>query len=620
MRQCLRQSTQFSIYKAASDARCSIRASSSRAAPPSLLRSNLLVSKKLRFQRWIRTASDYAPDKRSEWSHHATIYALSTAPGRAAIAIVRISGPACLDIYRGLCPEKPDPKPRRATLRTLFKPRSSGEQQSILDGNALVFYFPAPKTVTGEDILELHIHGGPAVVKAVLKNIPEVAAVADGSLDIRYAEPGEFTKRAFYNDRLDLTQVEALGDILAAETEQQRKTAVNGSTSALANRYDGWQKQLLYARGELEALIDFSEDQHFDESPAALCTSVAAQVQALQRQLRASIEGASKGELLRRGITIALVGPPNAGKSSLLNRILGREAAIVSSQPGTTRDVIEVSADIGGYLCRFLDLAGLRTLDDSKAQRGFIEQEGMRRTNLRAAQADIVIAFLSSGHDNNPIEGVGELHSGSPGDESSTVHIDQKVRIILDERALSCQRSVLVLNKADLFATQDRLRTACGTFESEMNKSNVNSKVIPISCLDDFVSPNSTTKGPGVEPLLKELVSVFREMIDQVVPPEVGQNRSDSFWAESLGATERQRVLLEQCLEHLEIFLAEVHQPTDNGNHVAIREDEEIDIVLAAEHLRSAASCLAKITGRGEMSGDVEEVLGVVFEKFCVGK
>ena len=620
MRQCLRHWRRCSTNQAVRGARCSIRSSSLLVASPLLRRTSPIVYEKVYDQRWIRGASNYAADKRSQWSHNATIYALSTAPGRAAIAIVRISGPACLDIYRALCPDKPDPKPRYATLRTLFKPRSREEQQNVLDGNALVFYFPAPKTVTGEDVLELHIHGGPAVVKAVLKAIPEAATAIDGSLDIRYAEPGEFTKRAFYNDRLDLTQVEALGDTLAAETEQQRKMAVNGSTSALANRYDAWQQQLLYARGELEAIIDFSEDQHFDESPAALCTSVTAQVQALQRQLRASIEGASKGELLRRGITIALVGPPNAGKSSLLNRILGREAAIVSSQPGTTRDVIEVSVDIGGYLCRFLDLAGLRALDDLKAQGAFIEQEGMRRTNSRAAQADIVIAFLSSEHDAEAIDRVGGLSPKSSKEEIGSTRLDPRVRTVLDERTSKLQKTILVLNKADLFSTQNSLQSACEHVESGMNKSNFNSKVIPISCLEDFVSANSTTKGPGVEPLLKELVNVFREMTEQDVPSEVGQNRSDSFWTESLGATERQRILLEQCLEHLENFLAEVHQPTNDGNAMAIREDEEIDIVLAAEHLRSAASCLAKITGRGEMSGDVEQVLGVVFEKFCVGK
>lgn len=165
-----------------------------------------------------------------------TIYALSTAPGRAAIAIVRVSGPACLDVYKSLCPGKPDPQPRHATVRRLYR------QNDILDSNALVLYFPGPKTATGEDVLEFHVHGGTAVLRAVLDAIPSTST-------LRYAEPGEFTRRAFMNDRLDLTQVEALGDVLAATTEQQRRLSVRGTSNALATCYEEWRTQLLYARG-----------------------------------------------------------------------------------------------------------------------------------------------------------------------------------------------------------------------------------------------------------------------------------------------------------------------------------------------------------------------------------
>ena len=328
-----------------------------------------------------------------------TIYALSTAPGRAAIAIIRISGPACMSVYRALCPHKLPPKPRYATLRTLFDPSvslSDDQDEHILDSSALIFYFPAPDTATGEDILELHIHGGTAVVKAVLAAVPKTIPKNARQI-IRYAEPGEFARRAFYNNRLDLLQVEALSDTLAADTEQQRRLAVRGSSNVLAERYEAWRQKLLNARGELEALIDFSEDQHFDESPAKLCASVAKQVQQLKLQLQANIENAARGELLRDGINIALIGAPNAGKSSLLNRIAGREAAIVSSEAGTTRDVVDVNVDIGGFYCRFGDLAGLRkqTQTSDRHQVGEIEREGIRRAKERALKADVIVVVLA---------------------------------------------------------------------------------------------------------------------------------------------------------------------------------------------------------------------------------
>jgi tRNA modification GTPase len=236
--------------------------------------------------------------------------------------------------------------------------------------------------VTGEDILELHIHGGHATVKAVL------AAIAHGpsTHTIRYAEAGEFTRRAFQNDRLDLGQVEALSDALSAETEQQRRAAIRGNSGKLGRIYEEWRQLLLAARGELEALIDFSEDQHFDESPAELMRNVTSQIGPIVEAIRRHRAGSRCGELLKRGIRISLLGPPNAGKSSLLNVIVDREASIVSEEAGTTRDVVEVSVDIGGYLCVFADTAGLR----SSAMIGGVEQEGIRRAKAKARDSDLV--------------------------------------------------------------------------------------------------------------------------------------------------------------------------------------------------------------------------------------
>lgn len=267
----------------------------------------------------------------------------------------------------------------------------------MLDSEALVLYFPSPKTVTGEDVLELHVHGGPATVKAVLAAIPQPSSTQR----IRYAEPGEFTKRAFFNNRLDLAQIESLSDTLAAETEQQRRAAVRGNSGALGRTYESWRQQLLLARGEIEALIDFSEDQHFDESQSDLLSNVTGQIARMLHSIELHEQGSQRSELLRNGIRIALLGPPNVGKSSLMNLIVGREASIVSVEAGTTRDIVEASLDIRGYLCSFADTAGFRSKDSEKTKGnkggviGAVEEEGIRRAKQKAMESDIIVVLAS---------------------------------------------------------------------------------------------------------------------------------------------------------------------------------------------------------------------------------
>jgi tRNA modification GTPase len=426
-------------------------------------------------------------------------------------------------------------------------------------------------------------------VRAVLAAIPQCATAPGNSVahSIRYAEPGEFTRRAFANNRMDLPQIESLGETLSASTEQQRQISVRGTTSSLAVRYEQWRMLLLAARGELEALIDFSEDQHFDESPAQLCASVAAQVRVLRAQMEAHVTNAVRGELLRNGISMALLGAPNAGKSSLLNRIVGREAAIVSQEAGTTRDIVEVSVDLAGWLVKIGDMAGLRRAGLVGADVvGAVEQEGIKRAKQRALESDVLVVV-----------------------QDATAEMDPEVT----ETAKLCVESgisvVVAVNKIDQLSSPSAAEAA---WREQLHSTlGVGSSSISfISCRDATTTPTTpTTRDPGkVQSFLNTLTHTFRTMTAALVPDDSDPN--PSIWQESLGATERQRVLLSECLSHLEAFLSAVAPDNTDLEDAA----DEIDIVLAAESLRSAAEALARITGRGD-GGDVEEVLGVVFEK-----
>jgi tRNA modification GTPase len=447
-----------------------------------------------------------------------------------------------------------------------------------LDSEALVLHFPAPKTVTGEDMLELHIHGGSATVRAVLSGISRCSSAST----VRYAEPGEFTRRAFQNDRLDLAQVEALSDTLSAETEQQRRAAVRGNSGILGKTYDNWRHQLLYARGELEALIDFSEDQHFDETPVELLKNVSTQVDNMLESIAVHDAASHRGELLRKGIRISLLGPPNAGKSSLLNRIVGREASIVSSEAGTTRDIVEVSLDIRGYLCTFADTAGLRSSSTVTAPLsspsnqslaiGDIEKEGIRRAKAKANESDLVIVLASVERCLN--------------DAEWRINFDKESLTI----ATNAEASLIIVNKTD--AVDDELFNDLLQNFKERVSAITTSPIIPISCK---LAESNVKNAGNVEVFLDSLVKAFQTL---TAPPTDDEHL--------LGVTERQRQLLDTCRQHLLDFTAEAS--------ISSESDEECDIVVAAEHLRFAANCLSRITGQGD-GGDVEEVLGVVFEK-----
>ncbi|KAI7506169.1 P-loop containing nucleoside triphosphate hydrolase protein [Hortaea werneckii] len=411
-------------------------------------------------------------------------------------------------------------------------------------------YIPGPKTVTGEDVLELHIHGGPAIVKAVLSAIPKCSSQSTSLGAIR------------------LWVIHSL----------LRQSSNEGSR----------------------------EDQHFDESPSELCASVSKQVESLIGLLRVHSQNAVRGELLRNGIGIALLGAPNAGKSSLLNQIVGREAAIVSQEAGTTRDVVEVGLDLGGYFCRLGDTAGLRKAKqealatrDPAAIIGEIEKEGMRRAKLRAAESDAVVVVLSF---EPTTQGEVELH------------LDEEVVSTAAELVRERGNVVVAINKSDMVSSQ-ALKSSVNQVLAALPGLDKR-KIHTISCRQAEIAAtekqtdNASTG--NIQSFLQGLIQHFSELTAAIAPDSENEGSADpSIWQDSLGATERHRLLLENAIRYLEAFIDEVDVPP------TMQEEREADIVVAAEHLRGAADCLAKITGRGE-GGDVEEVLGVVFEKFSI--
>jgi tRNA modification GTPase len=307
----------------------------------------------------------------------ATIFALSTPPGRAGVAVIRVSGPGAGPALDALAGGRP--APRAAALRRI---RDAGG--AALD-RGLVLWFPGPHSFTGEDLAEFQVHGGRAVVAALTEALA-------AQPDLRPAEAGEFTRRAFDAGKLDLTEVEGLADLIDAETRAQARQALRQMEGAFGRRIEDWRRRLLQAGAHLEAEIDFSDE----ELPEGLGAAVRAEVRALAGEIRSTLDDAGRGERLRAGLSVAILGAPNAGKSSLLNAIAQRDAAIVSETAGTTRDVVEVHLDLGGYPVTLADTAGLRALDPDADGHGAIEAEGIRRAKARAESADLRIAVFDA--------------------------------------------------------------------------------------------------------------------------------------------------------------------------------------------------------------------------------
>ncbi|MES5101007.1 tRNA uridine-5-carboxymethylaminomethyl(34) synthesis GTPase MnmE [Agrobacterium sp. BA1120] len=433
-----------------------------------------------------------------------TIYALSSGSLPAGVAVLRLSGSQAVSALSKLVGEN-IPAPRIAGLRTIRNRNNDAIDQG------LVFQFLAPHSFTGEDCVEIQVHGSRAVVDAIFSELDTIYGV-------RPAEAGEFSKRAYDNGKMDLLEVEGLADLLKAETEMQRRLAVEQTSGRLSGLYDGWAYRLTRCRALIEAELDFSDE---DDVPDSVADQVWQDVLTLKAEIEQHLYAGASSEIIRDGFKVALVGAPNVGKSSLLNALSGRDIAIVTDIAGTTRDVISVDLNIDGYLVTVFDTAGLRETAD------IVEQEGVRRARQTAESADLVL--LLTDFDSDPQQ------------------------------------------NHDLSVTAIRVVT----------KSDLSSKP---SHLHDLAISAKT--GAGLQQL--------RERIKTEIEKRVGS----SLTLAPVRARHKKR--LEETLNYVSDAL----------------KSEGMDLAIRSEYLRLAATSLGRITGRV----DVEDLLGVIFSEFCIGK
>jgi len=444
-----------------------------------------------------------------------TIFALSSGRPPSAIAIVRVSGRSAGAVLASLAGKTPEP---RLASRVLLR---DSDGQPIDD--AVVLWFPGPGSATGEDVAEFHVHGGRAVLAALVAEISVIP-------NVRAAEPGEFTRRAFENGKLDLTEAEGLDDLIHADTDRQRRQALRQLQGLLGNRARDWRERIIEASALIEAGIDFSDE---GDVAGELIAPALQKIDALREEIENVLAAQGKAERLRDGLVVAIAGPPNVGKSTLINQLARRDVAIVSPHAGTTRDVIEVQLDLDGYPVTVIDTAGIRESDDP------VEQEGVRRARTRAAEADLVLWLTDAGDD----------AEGRPVGDTPVWTVRNKID----------------LDRADL-------RPAARAAKEPL----VGGKVFAISA----------RRGDGLPELVEALVAF-----------------ASTFFGASEGALvtrARQRDLLQQTAVSL------------RRCRELVEEGEE----LAAEELRAASYALGRLLGRV----DVEDVLGAIFQKFCIGK
>lgn len=430
-----------------------------------------------------------------------TIFALSSGGTPSGVAVIRLSGSQAFEMAQALCADIP--RQRRTMLRSIR------DRNGLVIDRGLVLSFPGPASFTGEDCIEFQLHGGRAVIAAVERELT--------ALGCRYAEPGEFTQRAFDNGKLDLVEVEGLGDLIGAETEMQRRLAMEQMSGGLSKVYTAWADRLTHARAMIEAELDFADEE---DIPGSVSDRIWPDLEALQQEIGRQIDATQKSRSVRDGFNVVISGPPNAGKSSFLNLMAGRDAAIVTEIAGTTRDVIEVDLDLDGFLVKLIDTAGIRETNDP------IEQEGVRRAKKAVEQADLVL-LLS------------EIDSAT-----KWFSIDPMVPV------------VRIGTKADLH------QHGHASFDITL----------------------STKTGQGLAEIRQRIIEVARENWQSI---------------SALGAGRLRHV---GHLQEASNFLSEALRGTD--------------LVLRAECLRLASDALGRITGRV----DVEDMLGIIFSEFCVGK
>ena len=442
-----------------------------------------------------------------------TIYALSTGPGIAGIAIIRVSGKNTADVIKKITGNKL-PNPREATRRK-FNYINTNE---LIDEGVLL-WFPAPNSYTGEDLAEFHVHGSRAVITALHKTMAQIE-------NCRLAEPGEFTKRAFQNGKISLLKAESIADLISSETEIQRKQALKIMSGKSSNRFNSWREKLLKILSHVEAKIDFPDEN----LPKDILIDIQKTSDQVSFEIQKTLNDQKVGEKIREGFKIAIIGPTNAGKSSLLNYLSKRDVAIVSETAGTTRDVIETHLNLDGYPVIVSDTAGIR---DSKDE---IEQKGVKLALHRADDADLKLVIID-GNSND---------------------LNKTLKDFVDENA------ILVVNKSDLL------------------NGNLNEKFKKHEYVLVSIKNNSN---------LDQLISKIKNKL---------KNKFISN-EDILITRERHRQHLEHCIAYLKSF----------KNSRATK-----DVGKAAEDLRLATRHLGMIVGKV----DVEELLGSIFNDFCIGK
>ena len=442
-----------------------------------------------------------------------TIYALSSGPGLSGIAVIRISGSQVKEIVK-LTTNGKLPKPRQATLKKFTKINKS----ELIDEGILI-WFPGPESYTGEDMAEIHVHGSIAVVRAILDELSKIN-------NCRLAEPGEFTKIAFQNGKINLLKAESISDLISAETEIQRQQAINIMSGRSSDKFNSLREKLLKILSNVEAKIDFPED----DLPEDVIKNIKIDSQKIRKEIEAILNDQKVGERIREGFKIAIVGPANAGKSSLLNYLSNRDVAIVSEIAGTTRDVIEAHLNVDGYPVVISDTAGIRKSKDE------IEKKGIKLALKRAEDADLNIIVIEP----KSVDFTGFLND------------------------LVSEKSIIVINKIDL------------------GYKNINQQIEKFNPI--FLSIKNETN-------LDELINRIK---DNLKNKFVSSN-------EILITRERHRQSLEACVENLKSFE---------------EKNSQEDFDKAAEDLRLATRHLGMIVGKV----DVEEILGSIFNDFCIGK